>query len=168
MTVGQPATIEEFLAQQAREREIAKTKNNYFVYGLLFGLLILGLPLGFVLHKSTETGQEVIGTVKQIAAQRDACQARFSRSTLLLDTAGAASQRIHLLNGLIDVAPGTVLGGEQPHPAWFIPADVKPIFYGDVTRAEVVSIDNGRITGRGMPFTLQQVQANPSLLAVQQ
>ena len=197
MTEGQPTSIEEFLAQQARERELSKAKSSYFSYGVVLAVVLTGLPFWVMVHTNktttdafnTVTAQrdicqaQAVGLQRTIATQNVAIQAMTPRKTrqaftVLYDSsvtpANSGSDALTLLN-LVRPGLGTLLGKLSQSqtataaPAWFIPANVKPVFYGDVARAVVVTIDaNNQVISSGNPLSLQQVQANPSLLAVQQ
>jgi hypothetical protein len=104
-----------------------------------------------------------------VVQQRDACQARFTRGTMLWDMSGGSEATVPLFHGLINVSPGKALVPDQPRPAWFIPADVTPVFYGDINSAQVLKLSHeGQIVSRGTPLSLAQVQANPNLMVVSQ
>jgi len=135
--------------QKLREEKRTLQKWNYFTGGFFLGLSLLGILVAYLWFVAKPTVDNVVTT---ITAQRDACQARFTRSTILMDTAGGHTQRVHLLHGLVDLAPGAAIGGDQAKPAWLIPADVEPIFYGDAASAVVMKFDDkGQLVSSQIP-----------------
>jgi hypothetical protein len=93
-------------------------------------------------QRSNEEYQALSNTYLAAVKERDTCNARFARPTVLYDAAGAgAAQHVELLNGLVSLAPGSAIGGTQPKVAWLIPADVEPIFYGTPGEAKVAKWD---------------------------
>lgn len=101
-----------------------------------------------------------------------------NRFTLLYDSSGLVTPTnspMEILN-LVRPGLGTMIGKLSPttqptgdmRPAWFIPANVNPVFYGDVNTAVVLRIQDNQIIARETPLTPQQVQTNPALLVVAQ
>lgn len=155
------------LEEQKRKKAESKLKWNSFGQGLTSGVLfmtiVFSIVFGTVIKPTTESTTKL---ANQLIAQRDACLARFTRYTVLWDASGGAGpQRIPLFNGLIDVTPGQALGGDQARPAWFVPADVNVVFYGDPATAIVLKLnEKGQVISRNPPFTMSEVNANPNLL----
>ncbi len=76
-------------------------------------------------------------SAKKILAQRDACWARFNKATVLIER--QASDR--------GVSPNPLAGAR-----WFIPAEVKPTYYGEAASALYYQIENGnKLVGPFLP-----------------
>jgi hypothetical protein len=173
MTEINPEQIQQLLKEveaQKREKAEAKLRWNSFLRGFTGGVLLTAAVLAVTFFVAIKPNlQSAQSALNQIADQRDACRARFTRSTVLWDVAGGVGpQRIPILNGLIDVSPGQVLGGDQAKPAWFVPADVNVVFYGDPGSATVLRLnEKGQVVSQSRPLTMADVNAKPSLLTGQ-
>jgi len=176
ITPKQAQLLEELKAAKHRSRTRNAWWQGFVFGGLAVAIFVSALLFGYVMPKvkAAQVSEEAARISSERAifdatTQRQACQARFQRSTVLWDSATAPSQKLPLFNGLINLTPGQALGGgEQAAPAWFVPADVPIVFYGDAAHAQVLTIDRqGNIISRTQPLTIAQVRANPSLLKLQ-
>jgi hypothetical protein len=156
-------------AEEEKKRHTRKIWLNGFVFGVLAcSIVSAGIVYGLVMPNVQAARISTEQAIFTATTQRQACEARFEKATVLWDSAAAPPRQIPLFNGLLNVTPGAALGGEQSAvPSWFVPADVPVIFYGDPGKAQVVTIDRqGIVLSRTAPLTLAQVRANPDLLKI--